>query len=527
MAHEVTQSEREVAAQVRSALIERISSERYDLWIPSNTTWEWNGEKLLIKFASDFSSQLAKKMLIADLGQALKSVVGYEAEVHFEASPVAPALPPVRSARAIRAAQVSRNAEGASGAASSEPVSDAQAALINHTTGNHAPTSQAPDEGRFNPTIFNSQSANDNHPTPHNHSTQSQRSESAAPRAGNDVDLWERVMLGTSNRLAWTTANMIVAEPGRLSPVFLHGPNGSGKTMLIHAIVQQLRSVKRLRRVVHMTSEQFTNDFTEGLRAGGLPMFRRKYRDVEALVLDDIQFFVGKKSTLAEVKHTIDNLIRLGKQVVVTADCSLNELNQLGNELTGRLRGGLVTPLFPLDEQMRVSLLSRQLSAAKIEMDQEIVQQLAGRICGDGRVLNGIVNRLIAVAALQPGKLTWEACWDAVHDLVQATQPVVRLGDIERAVCTMFGLEPDSLQSSSKMRTVTQPRMLAMFLARKYTPAAYKEIGHFFGRRQHSTVISAEKTVTGWLNENSNLQLGRGLTVRDAIRQVEAQLQVG
>lgn len=334
-------------------------------------------------------------------------------------------------------------------------------------------------------------------------------------------------MLGTSNRLAWTTANMIVAEPGRLSPVFLHGPNGSGKTLLINAIVQQLRSVKRLRRVVHMTSEQFTNDFTEGLRAGGLPMFRRKYRDVEALVLDDIQFFVGKKSTLAEVKHTIDNLIRLGKQVVVTADRTLNELHQLGNELTGRLRGGLVTPIFPLDEQMRISLLSRQLAAAKIEMDQEIVEQLASRICGDGRVLNGIVNRLIAVAALQPGKLTWEACWDAVHDLVQATQPVVRLGDIERAVCTMFGLEPDSLQSSSKMRTVTQPRMLAMFLARKYTPAAYKEIGHFFGRRQHSTVISAEKTVMGWLNENTNLQLARGLTVRDAIRQVEAQLQVG
>ncbi len=497
MAHEVTQSETDVAAQVRSALVEKISSERYELWIPNNTTWNWDGEKLTITFVTDFSCQLAKKMLIGELALTLKSVVGYAAEIQFAACPTKTTSEPLLPMRTRRSAVA--NSEGTS-----------------LSTGGGAQT--APSTGEARP--IQSTLDNDNSQRTYNIDT-------ASPRPHHEADLWERVMLGTSNRLAWTTANMIVAEPGRLSPVFLHGPTGSGKTMLISAIVQQLRSVKRLRRVVHMTSEQFTNDFTEGLRAGGLPMFRRKYRDVEALVLDDIQFFVGKKSTLAEVKHTIDNLIRLGKQVVVTADRSLNELNQLGNELTGRLRGGLVTPLFPLDEEMRVSLLSRQLAAAKIDVEPEVIVQLAGRICGDGRVVSGIVNRLIAVASLRGGRLTWDTCWDAVFDLVQATQPVVRLGDIERVVCSMFGLEPDSLQSTSKLRTVTQPRMLAMFLARKYTPAAYKEIGQYFGRRQHSTVISAEKTVEGWLSENSNLQLGRGLTVRDAIRQVEAQLQVG
>lgn len=110
---------------------------------------------------------------------------------------------------------------------------------------------------------------------------------------------------------------------------------------------------------------------------------------------------------------------------------------------------------------------------------------------------------------------------------MQSTQPIVRIVDIERVVCNVFGLEPDSLQTQSKIRSVSQPRMLAMFLARKYTPAAYKEIGHYFGHRKHSTVISAEKTVESWLIDESSIALGRGMTVRDAIRHVESQLQVG
>ena len=142
-------------------------------------------------------------------------------------------------------------------------------------------------------------------------------------------------------------------------------------------------------------------------------------------------------------------------------------------------------------------------------------------------MLCGISKRLTAVAALHAQPLGWEQCWQAIGDLVQATQPIVRIADIERAVCSMFGLEPDSLQSANKTRSVSQPRMLAMFLARKYTPAAYKEIGEYFGQRRHSTVISAEKTVTSWLEENTDIRVGRGLTIRDALRHVEAQLQVG
>ena len=487
MPHDVNQSEMDVAAQVRSALVQRISSERFELWIPQATQWAFENGALRLSFPNDFACNMAKRMLAGDIVQAVEEVLGYAPDVAFEVDPSASlSTDPGISRGTQEPAVVARR-----GAARVLPLdrglplqrdSDSPAGLEN----------AQPDPG-----------------------------------CGQQRELWGQFVPGACNQLAWTTANIIVSDPGRLSPVVLHGPSGSGKSLLMAAIAQRLRIGKRMRRVVHMTSEQFTNDYMEGLRGGGLPMFRRKYRDVEALLLDDVQFFIGKKSTIGELRHTFDNLLRTGKQIVFTSDRGLGELQALGGELAGRLRSGMVTPLFPLDEATRSELLAQMLREAGVDIPREISEQIAHRASGDGRVLSGISKRLLAVSALRNQPLDWEQCWSAVHDLVQATQPVVRIVDIERAVCGMFGLDPTSLQSENKTRSVSQPRMLAMFLSRKYTPAAYKEIGEYFGKRRHSTVISAEKTVEAWLAENATLQVGRGLKVREAIRQVEAQLQVG
>lgn len=484
MEHDVNQCEMDVAAQVRSALVERISSERFELWIPNDTEWSFSSGSLRISFRNDFACQLAKRMLAKEITETVADVIGTTPEVVY----------------GVSLHQLT--------------TEHSSTDIVKHPTLTYA----APRD--LTPT-FNPLSTHSNRP---NHETVCKATPAQVPRS---IDLWEQFVQGMSNQLAWTTANLIVSEPGRLSPVVLHGPSGCGKSYLAASVAERLRTVRRLRRVVHMSSEQFTNDYMEGLRGGGLPMFRRKYRDVEALILDDIQFFVGKKSTIGELKHTLDNLLRMGKQIVFTSDRSLTELQALGSDLIGRLRSGMITPIFPLDEATRAEVLSRLFSAAGIEMDRSIVEQIASRAAGDGRVLSGIAKRLMAVSSLHPRKLTWEECWSAIHDLVQATQPVVRMSDIERAVCAMFGLEPQSLQSGNKTRSVSQPRMLAMFLSRKYTPAAYKEIGEYFGKRRHSTVISAEKTVESWLSGGASMQVGRGLTIRDAIRQVEAQLQVG
>lgn len=507
MAHDVNQSEKDVAAQVRSALVDTISTERYELWIAKDTQWAWKNSALHISFKNDFACQLAKRMLAKEISAAVQHALGFAAEIFYEAR--LPAT--LADATTVLASNTLTSKKVTPNLATAPAV----AAALAH--GNPAPSTQNVRVVALSKTD----------------STQKQTAEregypqSRQPQLREPRQLWEQFVQGPSNQLAWTTANLIVSDPGRLSPVVLHGPNGCGKSLLAASVAERLRTVNRMRRVVHMTSEQFTNDFMEGLRGGGLPMFRRKYRDVEALILDDIQFFVGKKSTIGELKHTLDNLMRAGKQVVLTADRAVGELQALGSDVVGRLRSGMVTPVFPLDEATRTEVLQRFFRDAGLEISSDIVSQIASRAAGDGRVLSGIAKRLIAVSSLHSKPLSWDQCWTAIYDLVQSTQPVVRIADIERAVCSMFGLEPESLQSTNKTRSVSQPRMLAMFLSRKYTPAAYKEIGEYFGKRRHSTVISAEKTVEAWLSEDVQLQAGRGITIRDALRRVEAQLQVG
>lgn len=521
MAHDVNQGERDVAAQVRSALVSRISAERLELWIPDSTKWSFQDGALTLLFESDFSCQLARQMLSRDFLEVLQPIAGPDSKVWFERA-VQTVHPPI----GVKPGSIPTRLQGESALAERGPQSPASKICPGNAT---LPLGQFSAQRSANE--ISAQGDSRKRVPEYEGSSARFAALASVPRSttakNGTNDHCQQFVHGESNQLAWAAAKLIVADPGRMTPVFLHGPSGVGKSLLVASIAEQLRTVRRLPRVVHMSSEQFLNDFTDGLRCGGLPMFRRKYREVEALVLEDIQFFIGKKSSIAEVKHTLDNLLRLGKQVVFTADRSLNELGPLGSDLVGRIRGGLTAPLFPLDEKTRHSILKREIAAASVEMDEQIIGEISRRVTGDGRVLSGIVKRLAAVAAFDSLKLDWDRCWSAIADLVQATQPVVRIVDIERVVCDVFGLEPDSLQSQSKIRRVSQPRMLAMFLARKYTPAAYKEIGQYFGRRRHSTVISAEKTVECWLVENADLEVGRGFKVRDAIRHVESQLQVG
>ncbi|HBE68034.1 MAG TPA: hypothetical protein DDW52_07775 [Planctomycetaceae bacterium] len=512
MAHDVNQREMDVPAQVRLALIEKISAERVDLWIAADTAWSWDGSALRLSFSSEFACDIARKMLGREIAEVAKQMLG-DCGIDFAHDPAAVlAAQSGAETRTTLSQPVTGTSSESDSAATDVP---AAIRIASGTESSTQPIDKIDDRAVVaERSVLTARRA-------------ARALAAATPATTHQKDLWRQVVRGSCNELAYTTASLVIKEPGRLTPVFISGPNGCGKSLLAASIAQQLRVARRLRRVVHMTSEQFTNDFMDGLRGGGLPMFRRKYREVEALVLDDVQFFAGKKSTLAEVKHTLDNLLNQGKQVVCTADRSLNELGALGQDIVGRLRGGLVTPMFPIDAELRAQMLTKLLDDEGIEVESEVIEQLAERCAGDGRVVHGVCKRLMATAALRRSKLSWSQCWEAVYDLVQATQPVVRIGDIERVVCSVFGLEPDSLQSSTKMRSVSQPRMLAMFLARRYTPAAYKEIGEYFGRRRHSTVISAEKTVEGWLNESSEVAIGRGLSVRDALRHVESQLQVG
>ncbi len=321
---------------------------------------------------------------------------------------------------------------------------------------------------------------------------------------------------------------MILERPGTISPILIHGPCGSGKSHLAKAAAQQLRRRCGFRRTILMTAEQFTIDYTESARGAGFASFRKKYRDVDAFVLDDLQFCLGKSATLSELRNTLDNLIRDRKQVIFVSDRSLNELTGLGSDLIARIAGGMSCGMEPLDADTRLSLLKRLLAKHELELSTSTVESLAESAGGDGRVLYGIVFRLLAEQRRLDRQLSHEEALTASLDLIRASQPVIRLSDIERVVCENFRLEPKSLQTKGKAKFVSGPRMLAMFLARKHTRAAYSEIGEYFGNRQHSTVISAQKKVAQWLESNGAVPQGTGsVTVREVLRRLEASLQVG
>ena len=319
----------------------------------------------------------------------------------------------------------------------------------------------------------------------------------------------ETFVAGETNRVAVASAEMVVRRPGQVTPLMFHGPTSVGKTHLLEGIWTAARKSHHRLTAVYLSAEQFTSQFLEALRGSGLPNFRRKYRGVGLLILDDLQFFVGKRATQVELLHTIDGFLREGRQLVFAADRSPADLAELGPELTTRLTGGLVCRIEPPDHATRLAIVGQMARRMKLHVPPEVQQLVASRLTSHARQLSGALCRLQATSEALGRPISLPLAEEALADLVGHSGRVVRLPDIEKAVCEVFGLEPASLQSDAKGKRVSHPRMLAMWLARKHTRAALSEIGHYFGRRSHSTVVSAQKRVDGWMAVRPHVGTGR------------------
>ncbi len=336
----------------------------------------------------------------------------------------------------------------------------------------------------------------------------------------------DKFVAGSGNQLALASAQMAAERPGSLTPLIFFGSTGCGKTHLLEGIWSAARTRHRAANIVYLSAEQFTTYFVEALRGSGLPSFRRKYRGVDLLMIDDLQFLVGKRATLVELLHTIDALLREGRQLVFGADRAPGDLRELGPELTTRLAGGMVCRLEPPDLQTRCELVRQFAGRLEIALSDDVAQLVATQVTTGVRELSGAVNRLHAASRMLGRPISLALAEEALAELLRHTARAVRLGDIEKAVCDVFGLSDESLQSSQRTKSVSTPRMLAMWLARKHTRAGLSEIGQFFGRRSHSTVISAHKRVTDWMAQQSEIELSdRRCQVDEAIRRVEEQLR--
>lgn len=328
------------------------------------------------------------------------------------------------------------------------------------------------------------------------------------------------------NSMAKTAATMVLQQPGQISPLYIHGPSGSGKTHLLEGIYGLAQQKKELGRVVYLSAEQFTTYFLEALQSSGVASFRRKYRDVGVLIIDDVQFFAGKRATKTELLHTLDAITRRGGQVVLAGNQRPTELSALGTELVARFSSGLICKVDPLDETCKTAMIQRLAEKRGVELTESIAHWLTRQLPGEGRLVSGAINRLWAYCAVEGNTLSIPILENLLADLIPQRSSMMRLDDVEQAVCRVFGVDTKLLRSQSKSRRASNPRMLAMWLARKHTGAALSDICLHFQRRSHSTVISAEKKVNKWLADDSIVQIAdRSLKAQEAIELAEAELR--
>jgi chromosomal replication initiator protein len=333
-------------------------------------------------------------------------------------------------------------------------------------------------------------------------------------------------VVGPSNEYAFRAAELTSRGRQQASPLLICGPTGIGKTHLLRAILREYRRHHARAAAVYLTAEQFTTSFVEAIRGSGVPSFRQKCRGARLLLIDDLQFLVGKQRTLEELQHTIDTLIADGRQLVVASDRSLAELRGLGPELISRLNGGLVCEIGPAEFSTRLEIVRRLSRDMGMTLDKLVLEAVATRITAGARELRGALHRLQAMSDACDEPITRDLADTTLADLARHCTPAVRLGDVQKAVCDVFGLEPSQLRSERKGRALSEPRMLAMWLARKYTRAAWSEIGQYFGRRSHSTVISAHRRVERLISTQAEIDLNdRPCSVEDAIRRLELALR--
>ena len=337
---------------------------------------------------------------------------------------------------------------------------------------------------------------------------------------------WDRFVVGPSNRLAVKTAELAINHSGHISPIYIYGPTSVGKTHLLEMIKSSARRNPQAKPLVMMTAEQFTSSFIEVVISKQTPMFRNKFRGISALLVDDIQFFAGKASTQTEFQRTLDQLKMQGMQVVLTGDRPLNSLaDLLKPEIIARLEAGMSCEIKPADSEMLLAIFKQMAASRNLNLSDEVCRHVVSHLSTHARQLSGAINRLHASMLTTHRPITMETVDTILEDMIRNNRKPVRLQDIEKAVCETMQLNGALLQSKSRAKQATQPRMLAMWLARKYTRSALSEIGKHFGNRSHSTVVSAQKKVDQWLQQSPDLGLcNSSLSVAEVIQKVERLL---
>jgi chromosomal replication initiator protein len=406
----------------------QVTRPNYDTWLRDTIGLRYEGEQLIVGAPTDFATEWLGRKLRPLIAQTLSGISGCPLPVSFEVLGV--------------------------------PAPDLSGGRVQIIERRHDETSRE----------------------------QAQAAAYAPPRL-HERYTFRTFIVGPGNQLAHAAAQGAADKPGQTyNPLFLYGGVGLGKTHLLHAIGHA--AIEQGLRVLYVSSEQFTNEFVNAIRAGRNEEFRGKYRSVDVLLIDDIQFIAGKEGTQEEFFHTFNDLHSQGRQIVITSDRSPKLINLLEDRLRSRFEWGLIADIAPPEYETRLAILRSKAEEHGERIPEAVLQLIAHRIQDNIRELEGSLNRIVALARLTGQQITPELCQIAIADLAPAQKRRQRTAPILlNAVATYFGLSPERFCGKARDKDLVHARHVAMYLMREEGNLPLTEIGRVLGNRDHSTVV--------------------------------------
>ena len=313
-----------------------------------------------------------------------------------------------------------------------------------------------------------------------------------------------KFVVGSSNEFAHAAALGASEMPGTTyNPLFIYGGVGLGKTHLMHAIGHSIKARSPHLRVAYITSEKFMNELINAIRFDKTPAFRDKYRSIDVLLMDDIQFMAGKERTQEEFFHTFNTLHNDQKQIVLSSDCMPRAIPTLQERLHSRFEWGLIADIEPPDLETKVAILKRKADLDGIELDDDIAMYIAGKIKSNVRELEGSLVRLVAIASLKNMPLSKLLAQEAMKNIIDAEHPQgMTMERIARAVASHYKMTVEEMKSKNNARAVAFPRQVAMYLCKRLTRHSYPDIGREFGGKHHTTVMHSVEKINALINDD-------------------------
>lgn len=326
----------------------------------------------------------------------------------------------------------------------------------------------------------------------------------------NPSNTFDNFVVGSGNQLAHAASIAVANAPGRAyNPLFVFGETGLGKTHLMHAVAHQMLLNNPSARIAYVSTEKFTNEFIHAIRENKLAKFRKFYRNVDALLVDDIHFLSGKESTQEEFFHTFNDLFESGRQIFLASDRPANEIEKLENRLVSRFQWGLVTDIQAPDFETRVAILRKKAAAMKVELDDEIMDFLAERVSRNVRRMEGALTRIAGYDALIDRKIDLDSVERLLGDLLQEeAASKVTVAQIQQKVADYYQIRLSELVGRRRTSSIVFPRQVAMYISRTLTSDPLKSIGDAFGGRDHGTVIHACKQVENMMEQDGSVKRG-------------------